>query len=94
MLFGMLAVLAEFQRDLIVANTRDGIAAARARGRVGGRKAKLTPAQAKLAQELYDGGDLTVQQIADAVGGVNRSTLYGYLNRDSVGDRPTHPVAA
>ncbi|MFF0295778.1 hypothetical protein ACFYSX_19615 [Kitasatospora sp. NPDC004622] len=34
----MLSVLAELQRELIVANTRDGLAAARARGRVGGRR--------------------------------------------------------
>ncbi len=36
-MFGMLSVLAELQRELIVANTRDGLAAARARGRRGGR---------------------------------------------------------
>lgn len=36
-MFGMLSVLAELQRELIVANTRDGLAAARARGRTGGR---------------------------------------------------------
>lgn len=35
---GMLSVLAELQRELIVANTNDGLAAARARGRVGGRR--------------------------------------------------------
>lgn len=93
MMFGMLAVLAEFQRELIVANTNDGLAAARARGRVGGRKRKLTPHQATLAQQLYDARELTVQQIADTFG-VNRATLYGYLDRNSVGDRPTHPVAA
>lgn len=44
-MFGMLSVLAELQRELIVANTRDGLAAARARGRLGGRRPKLTPAQ-------------------------------------------------
>ncbi|MDT7718899.1 MAG: hypothetical protein QOH09_4891 [Pseudonocardiales bacterium] len=38
-MFGMLSVLAELQRELIVANTRDGLAAARARGRTGGRGA-------------------------------------------------------
>jgi len=42
-MFGMLSVLAELQRELIVANTRDGLAAARARGRRGGRPPKLTP---------------------------------------------------
>jgi DNA invertase Pin-like site-specific DNA recombinase len=45
-MYGMLSVLAELQRELIVANTRDGLASARARGRVGGRKPKLTPEQA------------------------------------------------
>ena len=40
-MFGMLSVLAELQRELIIANTRDGLAAARARGRVGGRRPKL-----------------------------------------------------
>jgi hypothetical protein len=42
-MYGMLGVMAELQRALILANTRDGLAAARARGRVGGRKRKLTP---------------------------------------------------
>jgi DNA invertase Pin-like site-specific DNA recombinase len=37
-MFGMLSVLAELQRELIVANTNDGLASARARGRVGGRR--------------------------------------------------------
>lgn len=46
-MFGMLSVLAEYQRELIVANTTDGLAAARARG--GGRKPRLSPGQAKVA---------------------------------------------
>jgi DNA invertase Pin-like site-specific DNA recombinase len=79
-MFGMLSVLAEFQRELIVANTRDGLAAARARGRVGGRRPKLTTAQAETAQRLYDERRHTVQQIADILG-VKRSTLYGHLRQ-------------
>lgn len=55
-MFGMLLVLAELQRELIVANTMDGLASARARGQVGGRRPKLTADQAALAQELYDIG--------------------------------------
>ncbi|MEV4281523.1 recombinase family protein [Actinoplanes xinjiangensis] len=81
-MFGMLSVLAELQRDLIVANTRDGLAAARARGRAGGRRPRLSPEQAALVQQLYDAGDKTVQQIADLFG-VPRSTVYGYLDRDT-----------
>ena len=42
-MFGMLSVLADLQRELIVANTRDGLAAARARGRKGGRPPSSTP---------------------------------------------------
>ena len=75
-MFGMLSVLAELQRELIVANTRDGLAAARARGRKGGRRPKLDAEQLAFAQQLYDAGDRTVQQIADLFG-VPRTTVYG-----------------
>ena len=79
-MFGMLSVLAELQRELIVANTMDGLAAARARGRVGGRRPRLTEDQAALAQQLYDAREKTVQQIADLFG-VPRSTVYGHLDK-------------
>ena len=78
-MFGMLSVLAEFQRELIIANTRDGLAAARARGRKGGRRPRLNAEQAALAQQLYDAGERTVQQIAELFG-VPRTTVYGHLN--------------
>jgi DNA invertase Pin-like site-specific DNA recombinase len=81
-MFGMLGVMAEFQRELIHANTMDGLAAARARGRVGGRRPKLTVQQAALAQELYDKREKTVQEIADLFG-VPRTTVYGHLNRST-----------
>ncbi|WP_231911213.1 MULTISPECIES: recombinase family protein [Streptomyces] len=77
---GMLSVLAELQRELIVANTNDGLASARARGRVGGRRPKLTSDQAALAQRFYDEREKTVQQIADMFG-VPRSTVYGHLDK-------------
>jgi DNA invertase Pin-like site-specific DNA recombinase len=78
-MFGMLSVLAEFQRELIVANTRDGLAAARARGRKGGRPSKLSPDQIALAQRLYDAGEHTVAQIAGMLK-VPRTTVYGHLD--------------
>jgi DNA invertase Pin-like site-specific DNA recombinase len=86
-MFGMLSVLAELQRELIVANTRDGLAAARARGRHGGRRPRLTAHQAELAQDLYDAGKHTVQQIADMFS-VPRSTVYGHLDKASIGRQP------
>ena len=86
-MFGMLSVLAELQRELIVANTNDGLAAARARGRVGGRRPRLSAEQAALAQELYDARDKTVQQIADLFG-VPRSTVYGHLKSSQTRPEP------
>ncbi|MFF8589916.1 recombinase family protein [Streptomyces sp. NPDC015220] len=81
-MFGMLGVMAELQRELILANTMDGLAAARARGRIGGRRPKLTADQAALAQELYDERKKTVQEIADLFG-VPRTTVYGHLDRST-----------
>lgn len=85
-MFGMLGVMAELQRELILANTMDGLAAARARGRVGGRRPKLTEQQAALAQQLYDKREKTVQEIADLFG-VPRTTVYGHLNRSTANAR-------
>ncbi|MGW1917729.1 recombinase family protein [Streptomyces sp. NPDC002076] len=87
-MFGMLAVLSELQRELILSNTHDGLAAARARGRVGGRRPKLTADQAALAQQLYDAREMTVQQIADLFS-VPRSTVYGYLDRGAAAPAPS-----
>ncbi|MHB1430631.1 MAG: recombinase family protein [Streptosporangiaceae bacterium] len=84
--YHVLAAMAEFEHDLIVERTRDGLVSARARGRVGGRKAKLSPDQVKHARELYDAkGDdgrrkYTVAQIGDLLG-VNRVTVYRALER-------------
>lgn len=88
MFFQILGAIAEFERALLVERTHDGLAAARARGRVGGRKKALRPRQADLAQQMYDelGPDgkrkHTVQDIARELG-VARTTIYRYLERDS-----------
>ncbi|MFG2525427.1 helix-turn-helix domain-containing protein [Streptomyces sp. NPDC048527] len=60
--------------------TMDGLEAARARGRTGGQKPKLGPRQVQLAREMYDSGELTVQQIADEFG-VTRPTIYRHLSK-------------
>jgi DNA invertase Pin-like site-specific DNA recombinase len=80
LVFHIMAAIDEFQRELIVEGTHEGLAAARARGRQGGRRAKLSPDQVKLAREMYDKRDRTVQQIADALG-VDRRTIYRSLKR-------------
>ncbi|MGW4339558.1 recombinase family protein [Rhodococcus koreensis] len=86
-MFGMFSILADYQRELAVANTRDGLAAARARGRKGGRPSKLSADQIELAQRLYDAGDHTVSQIAGMLN-VPRTTVYGHLNKRSVDTAP------
>ena len=87
MFFQILGAIAEFEHALMSERTRDGLDAARARGRTGGQKPKLTPRQAKIAQAMYDelGNDgrraHTVQQIADAFD-VTRPTIYRHLQRN------------
>ncbi len=76
--FHMLAAIAEFEHDLIVERTHDGLAAARARGRQGGPKFKMTPSRATQARAMYDAGQHTVQEIADTFG-VSRPTIYRHL---------------
>jgi DNA invertase Pin-like site-specific DNA recombinase len=76
--FHLLAAMAEFEHDLIVERTHDGLAAARARGRTGGRKPKMTPTRIAQARAMYDAGELTVQEIAEAFG-VTRPTIYRHL---------------
>lgn len=76
--FTLVAAFAEFEHSLMVARTRDGLAAARARGRVGGRKPKLSEAQQEQIKKLYDKRDLTVREIA-ALFGVTAPTVYRAL---------------
>jgi DNA invertase Pin-like site-specific DNA recombinase len=84
MFFHILGAIAEFEHALMSERTLDGLAAARARGRTGGQRPKLTPRQAKLARQMYDetGPDgrrkYTVQQIADEFA-VTRPTVYRHL---------------
>jgi len=61
-----------------VERTYDGLAAARARGRKGGPKFKMTPNKIVRARAMYDGGEHTVQEIADTFG-VSRPTVYRHL---------------
>ena len=80
-LFQICGVMAEFERNLISERTKAGLAAARARGRKGGRKPKMTPAKIDRAAELMRERRLTVREIAD-LSGVTTTTLYRHLTPD------------
>ncbi|MBF4554394.1 recombinase family protein [Corynebacterium suicordis] len=82
LIFHLFSALAEFEHDLIVERTQAGLEAARARGRKGGRKPKLSPAQRSLVKDLYVGRKHTVQQIADMFD-VNRATIYRTIHRSN-----------
>ena len=75
LVFHVFAALAEFERNLIRERTRAGLVAARARGRAGGRKPKLTEAQIKEINEMVDAQKLPIGRIAELYG-VSRTTIY------------------
>ena len=78
LIFSIFGALAEFERSLIRERTMAGLAAARSRGRVGGRPPVMTPEKIKVARELYRVRDLTVEEIAKTIG-VSRKTVYRHL---------------
>ncbi len=73
LIFTVLAAVAEYERDLIRERTLAGLAAARRRGRVGGRPAALSVEQAELARRLLREGS-SQKQVARQLG-VSRSTI-------------------
>ena len=79
LIFGIFASLAEFERDLISERTRAGLASARARGRKGGRKPKMTPAKMRLAIAAMGQPETNVGALCRELG-VTRSTLYRHVS--------------
>ena len=80
LIFHVFGALAEFERDVIRQRTQAGLAAARARGRQGGRPKKLeTPGKVAMAKALYADQTHSVADICTMLG-ISRSTLYRYLD--------------
>ena len=75
----VMASLAEWERDLLIQRTREGVAQARAQGRVAGPKPKLTNEQAQVAKELIEGGK-SVSAVARTFN-VSRPTIYRAIER-------------
>lgn len=79
LIFHLMGALAEFERDLIRERTNAGLAAARARGRVGGRPKRLaTNGKVALARRLFADPNHSIPEICSTLG-ISRSTLYRYV---------------
>lgn len=78
LVFAIFAGLAEFERELIVERTKAGLAAARARGRTGGRPFKMTPAKLRLAQAAMGKPETKVAELCAELG-ITRQTLYRFV---------------
>ncbi|MCJ2106003.1 recombinase family protein [Methylobacterium sp. E-041] len=79
LIFGIFAALAEFERELIIERTKAGLASARARGRNGGRKPKMTPAKLRLAQAAMGQPETKVSDLCIELG-ITRQTLYRHVD--------------
>jgi len=78
LVFGMFALMAEYEDALIKERTQAGLVAARARGRRGGRKPKMTPALVNKAQRMYDSHRFTLAEIAQSCA-VSPMTIYRHI---------------
>lgn len=79
--FGIFAALAEFERELIAERTRAGLAAARARGRRGGRPRKMDRATLMMAMAAMADPNANATDVARRLG-ITKTTLYAYVNGD------------
>jgi len=80
-MFGMFAVFAEYERALLIERTRAGLAAARVRGRVGGRPRRMTAQKVRLMCSTLRSGSMTVSELARELK-IHRSTVYDYVTAE------------
>ena len=80
MFFTTLAVFAEFEAGLLKMRTREGMAVARSRGRLRGKKPKLTARQQAELVCMHAAGGYTIAGLME-VFSVGRGTVYRVLNR-------------
>ena len=80
MFFNILATFAEFEGDLIRLRTREGMAVARAKGKLRGKKPKLSDKQQKELRRMHDSGNYSISDLSELFS-VSRPTVYRTLAR-------------
>ena len=80
MFFNILATFAEFEADLIRLRTREGMAMARAKGKLRGKRPKLSERRQRELTRMHASGDYSISDLAE-VFGVSRPTVYRTLER-------------
>jgi len=88
LVFHVFGALAQFERELIRERTMAGLAAAKARGRVGGRPTVWTDAKLKTARAMRDNGEYDITSIAKVLG-VSRASVYRALQPPPMNDEAT-----
>jgi DNA invertase Pin-like site-specific DNA recombinase len=83
LIFHIFGALAEFERNLIRERTQAGLAAARARGRIGGRPRALSDKQQQMLFKLYDSKEHSMADICHILN-ISKPTVYSYLQARSV----------
>lgn len=82
MFFNILATFAEFEGDLIRLRTREGMAIARAKGKLRGKQPKLSDKQQKELCRMHESGEYSISDLAELFS-VSRPTVYRTLSRES-----------
>ncbi|WP_300554423.1 recombinase family protein [Maricaulis sp.] len=87
MFFNILATFAEFEADLIRMRTREGMAIARAKGKLRGKQPKLSEKQQKELNRMHASGDYSISDLAELFS-ISRPTVYRTLQRNSAKTTP------
>ena len=86
MFFNILATFAEFEVDLLRMRTREGMAVARAKGKLRGKQPKLSARQQRELTRMASTGEYTIADLAE-VFTISRATVYRTLQRTPVADK-------
>jgi DNA invertase Pin-like site-specific DNA recombinase len=93
MFFNILATFAEFEVDLLRLRTREGMAVARAKGKLRGKQPKLTTRQQRELVRMHDTGEYSKADLAELFT-VSRATVYRVLERHRSTTAASQPAAS